>query len=175
MAPQFEIREAMESLYDSYANDVYRYARMTLGNAEEAYDVVQEVFLRAYRSWGTFRGESNVKTWLMTIARHYIIDVYRKKRAQETIFCNTELLDDIADESVPMHLAVMVQDVLGRLKVEYRQAVVLRYIENLSVSETASVLGWSETKVRNATHRGLQKLRKVFDESPKEVPHQDGL
>ncbi|MCF8564574.1 sigma-70 family RNA polymerase sigma factor [Alicyclobacillus tolerans] len=70
-------KELIRSLYDLYSNDVYRYAWATLGDSTEAHDVVQEVFLRAYRSLNSYRHDASAKTWLMTIARNYIFDVLR--------------------------------------------------------------------------------------------------
>lgn len=164
MKDQLSTREAIRSLYELYSNDIYRYARITLDDSSEAYDVVQEVFLRAYRSWNSYRQQAYAKTWLMSIARYYMIDLHRKHQAQAKNLSASELTDDVADRSPSMYLIPIVQDGLQQLKVEYREAIILRFMENLSVAETAAVLGWSEKKVRNATHRGLQKLREVLRE-----------
>lgn len=67
------LEEDIRSLYEQYANDIYRYARLTLGDSSVAKDVVQEVFLRAFRSWEQFRSEANPRTWLMSITRNYLL------------------------------------------------------------------------------------------------------
>src|SRR5690349_16975295 len=75
-------KEGIHSLFDLYANDIYRYARFTLQDHAEAKDVVQEVFLRAFRQWDRFRHDSSYKTWLLSITRNYMYDVLRKRKTQ---------------------------------------------------------------------------------------------
>ncbi|WP_156900038.1 sigma factor-like helix-turn-helix DNA-binding protein [Alicyclobacillus contaminans] len=68
-----------------------------------------------------------------------------------------------------MDLMVEVAASLHQLNPSYRQVVILRYVENFSVPETAAILGWSEKKVRNSTHRAMLKLRDLLGETSKEV------
>jgi len=75
-----EAREAIRQLYDTYQHDVYRFALYSLQDEGAAADMVQEVFLRAIKGWRSFRGEASAKTWLLTIARNYMLDAYRKER-----------------------------------------------------------------------------------------------
>ncbi len=161
-------QEIIRSLYDLYSNDVYRYAWTTLGDSSEAHDVVQEVFLRAYRSWNDYRQNANAKTWLMTIAKNYIFDVFRKRRTDRKYMSQHEM-PEISDTSTPFDVIMEVEEALSQLKDEYRHVIVLRHIEKLSIQETASVLGWSEKKVRNTTHRAITKLREILSANSEEV------
>lgn len=160
--------ETIRSLYDLYSNDVYCYAKMTLGNSEDAYDVVQEVFLRALRSWGGYRGDANAKTWLMTIARNYMYDVFRKKHTERQHISRQEP-PDFEDSLPSMDTLLEVEEALSQLITDYRHVIVLRYMDNMSIEQTASVLGWSEKKVRNTAHRALKKLRDILGSHSEEV------
>jgi len=171
MNEQSAPQEAIRSLYDLYANDIYRYALITLGDSFEAYDVVQEVFLRAYRSWGSYRKAATPKTWLMSITRNYIFDIYRKKGTERKYMSqsNPHSLELQHDEALAMDDLLDVQEALRQLPEHHRQVIILRYIENLSMQETAEILGWSITKVRNTSHRSLLKLRATLVDSHEEV------
>jgi RNA polymerase sigma-70 factor (ECF subfamily) len=159
-------QEAIRSLYERYANDIYRYTRLMLGNSSDAYDVVQEVFLRAFRSWEKYRHDANGRTWLMTIARNYIFDTLRKKRTERKYLSGYEPPNaiDILDDTIRD-----VVEAIAKLKITYRQVIVLRHIENFSIAETARILGWSENKVRSTTNRAMAALRKILHEHTKEV------
>lgn len=162
-------REFIHSLYELYSNDVYRYAWATLGNSSDAYDVVQEVFLRACRSANNYRRDSSARTWLMTIARNYIFDVLRKKRTERKYLDNSEMPEIVDTSTASPGMVLEIKEALLQLNDEYRHVIVLRHIENVSVSETAVILGWSEKKVHNTTHRALLKLREILGSRPEEV------
>lgn len=168
MTGAFSPRDTIKSLYDSYSQDIYRYAYATLGDPSVAYDVVQEVFIRAYKSLDAYRGEASHRTWLMTIARNYMFDHFRKKHTERQHVYSGEL-PELADGTPSMDIVMEVRDALSQLNPDYRNVIVLRHMENLSVSDTASVLGWSERKVRNATHRALERLRQLLDDNSREV------
>ncbi|CAM3814727.1 RNA polymerase sigma factor [Alicyclobacillus pomorum] len=168
MSEQLTAQEAIQSLYELYSNDIYRYAKLTLGNSSDAYDVVQEVFLRAFRSWNNYRQDANAKTWLMSIARNHIVDLFRKKRT-ERHFLSLYEPQEVSNESTSAEAILEVEEALSKLKETYRQVIVLRHIENLSMQETAHILGWSATKVRTTTHRAMTKLREILGSNSEEV------
>jgi RNA polymerase sigma-70 factor, ECF subfamily len=167
-------KEIIRSMYDLYSNDVYRFAWSHLGDASEAHDVVQEVFLRAYRSLNHYRHDASAKTWLMTIARNYIFDFLRKKKTERKHLAEADIPDAV-DTQLPVELLMEVEAALGQLSDEYREVVVLRHIENLSVQHTAKILGWSEKKVHNTTHRAIMKLREIFGSNSEEVKMNHGV
>jgi RNA polymerase sigma-70 factor, ECF subfamily len=155
------VEDEVRQLYEMYSHDIYRYARMTLGHSADAYDVVQEVFLRAFRSWNTYRQKSTAKTWLMSIARNYMIDLLRK-RQRESTYMSSYILEETNVESTAMEVTMEIEVALSQLKSEYRQVIILRHVENLSMEETGQVLGWSVPKVRTTTHRAMVKLRSLL-------------
>lgn len=151
-------KEGIHSLFDLYANDIYRYARFTLQDHAEAKDVVQEVFLRAFRQWDRFRHESSYKTWLLSITRNYMYDVLRKRKTQSN-YLDAYTPPYHSDPTTTTDDLIVLEQSLAKLKDAYRHVIVLRHVEGLSVHEVAQILDWSEGKVRTTLHRALKQLR----------------
>ncbi|KPV45597.1 RNA polymerase sigma factor [Alicyclobacillus ferrooxydans] len=157
-----ELASVIDELYDLYADELYRYARFTLRDAHLAEDVVQEVFIRAIRTWDSFRGEASARTWLWHIARNYMRDVMRRKQVR-----NRHSVPDpveLYDVGTPFESLVELEDQLTRLTDDQRQAFVLRCMQDLSVRDTAEILGWTESKVKSTLSRALTKLREQLAE-----------
>jgi RNA polymerase sigma-70 factor (ECF subfamily) len=103
----------------------------------------------------------------MSIARNYIFDLFRKKRT-ENKFVTSYNPPVETDESANVATMLDVEVALSKLKGSYRQVIILRYVENLSIREVAEVLGWGEDKVRNTTHLAMTELRKLLKNDPEE-------
>ncbi|EON71724.1 RNA polymerase sigma factor [Lysinibacillus sphaericus] len=155
--------------YKMHSDAIYKYIYYLVGNKEMAEDLTQETFYKAFQYLHTYRQESNVHTWLRKIARNLVYDHFRRKKILRFIpFVHNEC---IRDETVlPEEFLIKGEDfsalflALYKIKLEYREAIILRYLEELSVKDTAKLLGWSEAKVKNNTARGLQTLRKHLGE-----------
>lgn len=162
-------KEAIRSLYELYADDVYRFARLTLGDSTAASDVVQEVFLRAFQSWGIFRKNSSPRTWLMSIARNYMYSEFRKKRTERKWLAQNRVTESVDDSSDKVESMMMWQDALSKVPESYRQVFVLRHLQNYSVQEMVEILGWSESKVKKTDQRAMTKLREIFNSNYREA------
>lgn len=147
--------DGIEQLFHLYASDVYRFARY-LAPEVDGKDIVQEVFLRAFRGWNN-QGILNPKAWLLQITRNYVFDLLRKKRV-ENKFKETHK-PDLSRVSVPLNTLIELEDAVLHLKLDYRQVFILRCVHDLPVEETAEILGWSEAKVKTTLHRALKELR----------------
>ncbi len=156
-------KEAIRSLYDLHADEVYRFARLTLGDPTAAHDVVQEVFLRAFQSWGTFRENSSSRTWLMSIARNYMYSEFRKKRTERKWLAENRVTGSVDDSSDKVESVMMWQDALSKVPQSYRQVFVLRHVQKYTIQEAVEILGWSESKVKKTDQRAITKLREIFD------------
>ncbi|MCF8564570.1 RNA polymerase sigma factor [Alicyclobacillus tolerans] len=159
--------EAIEKLFELYADDIYRYARYTIPDTDDARDVVQEVFMRAFRAWDSFRHDSNPKTWLFHIAKNYMYDLLRKKRTERKH--QTDFMPDISEVSVPLETLLELEETVAALKPDHQQVILLRSIEGMSVDETAEILGWSPAKVKTTLHRAIKELRGLLDQKEGEV------
>ncbi|MGB8955314.1 MAG: RNA polymerase sigma factor, partial [Tumebacillaceae bacterium] len=143
---EMSAQEGIRTLFDLYANDIYRYARFTLADHEEAKDVVQEVFFRAFRQWEGFRHASSYKTWLLSIARNYMYDLLRKRKTH-TKFLRAYTPPPARDPTEATDDQMVLEQGLKRLKDSYRQVIILRHLQELTTEEPADILGWTESKV----------------------------
>jgi RNA polymerase sigma-70 factor (ECF subfamily) len=174
-------RAAYEELIAIYQPVVYGLAYRLLGDPEEARDVAQETFLKAYRHIGTFRGDCAVKTWLYRMAVNQASNQrrwWRRRRKGETVSLDAPtgnssatLGDALAGaERSPEQVALgrerqrLLMAALESLKHDYRTAVVLRDIEELSYDEIAEALDVPVGTVKSRIARGREELRRRLEE-----------
>ncbi|MDG5787348.1 RNA polymerase sigma factor [Evansella sp. AB-P1] len=152
-----------EDLYFQYSDRIYSYILFMVGDKEIAEDLTQETFVKMYRNRDQFDGKSQFSTWVIRIARNCTIDYLRKQRP--IYLWPFEKIGTITSaETVEMNVGKNetvqeLYDHISSMKRSYKEVIVLRKIQELSVKETASILGWSEGKVKMMTHRAMEKLR----------------
>jgi RNA polymerase sigma-70 factor (ECF subfamily) len=153
---------------------VVNVAARLLGDAEEARDVAQEVFLRVYRRLDAFEGRSSLKTWIYRIAVNQCHNRrrfwQRRRRGRETPLDDAVLVPLRAgepgspaspfDEAVRRERARLVQSALGALRFEQRAVLVLREIEGLTCAEVAAALGLPEGTVKSRLSRAREAMRR---------------
>jgi RNA polymerase sigma-70 factor, ECF subfamily len=151
--------------FASYSNDVNNFLVYYTG-MRDVEDLVQEVFIKAIKGLDRFKGDAEPKTWLFSIARNVAKDEFRKRKAKMSK--DTQLVDaifEINDEDTPESIAQSneikkeLYKAIQSLKDNYREVLILRGIEQLSIKETAVILNWSEGKVRTTYHRALKVLK----------------
>lgn len=137
---------------------------MMVQDAHQAEDLTQDTFLKAYQSLAHFQYNSSPKTWLYRIAHNTTIDFLRKQKPIRLI---KEMLKyKKAEQPEPDEVLQMKESTqelyraLGELKESYREVIILRKIKGFSIAETASILNWSESKVKSTLHRALSVLKK---------------
>jgi len=161
---------AYNSLVQRYQRQVYNLAYRMLGNAEDAGDLVQETFLRAYGALASFRQDASFLTWLYKIASNLCIDQLRSRKAKGALSLDVELeegREPAADTRVcgPEATAVRgaVQDVVQRailnLPERYRLVVVMRHLQDMSVDEIARALDMPTGTVKTHLFRAREMLR----------------
>ena len=175
---------ALPRLLDEHGGRLYHLALKLCGHPEDAEDLVQEIFLIAWRKWDQFQGESEPTTWLYTIAAR-ACGRRRRKRAGEprTIESLSELLPS-AEEQIP-DLAVVsgplddqlrrearaaVERAIASLPEHFRMPLVLKEIVELPIAQVAAILGLKEATVKTRVHRGRLLLRR---ELARTLPHHD--
>jgi RNA polymerase sigma-70 factor (ECF subfamily) len=165
---------AYEELLNRFQQPVYNLAIRLLGDATEASDVVQEVFLKVFRNIGSFRGRSTLKTWIYRITVNEAHNArrcfFRHRRREVELDTNPEdtrhWKEAIPDRrrspyevAVEREQHVMIEAALGRMNPIFREAVVLRDITGLSYEEIAEVLNVSLGTVKSRILRGREALR----------------
>lgn len=153
-----------QSVFEEHYEAVYKYILYLTNDSQLSHDLLQETFYRFYKQSMLIH---NPKAFLIRIARNIVYDYFRKKRILK-FFALTK--DDRIDEApLPSEILEKGEEIaqlyhaLQQLKMSYKEVVILRYIEEYSVKETANILGQSETQVKNNTARGLQKLRELME------------
>lgn len=145
-------------------------------NHEQAEDLVQEVYIRVLKSYQQFKGDSSEKTWLFAIARNVAIDFFRKQKGwkQRIVDPFESPAHQMKDESpLPDEITFHKEEskrlyqCLEKCTVDQKSVIVLRYIQELSINETAEVLGWKESKVKTTQHRAIKQLKNLMEISRK--------
>lgn len=159
----------LRAAHRAHAGELFRFALRQLGDAGAAEDVVQEVFLRAWRSAESFdvrRG--SLRVWLFAIARNLVVDQARRRAVRPVQPVGTEALVALAGGDGGFDEATMtawtVEEGLRRLSDEHRVALVETYLRGRTYAEVAVELGVPAGTVRSRVFYGLKALRLVLDE-----------
>jgi RNA polymerase sigma-70 factor, ECF subfamily len=160
--------DAFEELYRQHAGRLFSLTSRMVGSAQEAEDVLQEVFLHAYRKLDKFRGDSSLGTWLYRLGMNQCLDYLRGRHAKMN-HATDSLDDDNADEpAAPMPatpLAVNRMDLeraIGSLPAGCRAAFLLHDVEGFEHHEVAAILGVSEGTSKSQVHKARRKLRALL-------------
>lgn len=156
---------AFEELYRAHAGKLYSLTFRMLGNASDAEDMLQEIFLSAHRKLDGFRGESALGTWLYRLATNQCLDHLRSRAAKAGQL--TDAIDDepsladarshgIADRTVAK---MDLERALARLPEGARAAFVLHDIQGLEHQEVAEALGIAEGTSKSQVHKARLRLR----------------
>ena len=163
---------AFEALVVAYQKQVYNLALRTVGNEEDAADMTQEVFLRAYRALGTFRGESKFSVWLYRLTTNVCIDFLRSRRRHPTVSLTASEDDDEqpqfdlpADERTSPEQQLTRSEMrravargLDSLPDDARRILILRELNGLSYAEIGKVLHLEAGTVKSRLFRARRKL-----------------
>ena len=155
-------RYAFEELFYRHHRQLYRIARITSRNPEDAADALQDAMLKAHRRAPAFRYNSAVSSWLHRIVVNACLDRLRRNkiRATESLFAD---IGHVGDPAPHVDTAIVVERALMRLPVEQRAAVVAVDMQGYSVAETARMLGVPEGTVKSRCSRARSKLAEALE------------
>jgi len=149
----------------AHYRSVYRFLLFLGHDVDLAEDVTQEVFASAWRSIGSFRGRSSIRTWLHRIAYNAFLDAQRRRRRDRVAVAEMGSRDcDLADDPlagivVDEHLSALAE-ALQNLELDERTVLLLHYVDGLSYREMTRVLGRPSGTLKWITSRALEKLRR---------------
>lgn len=170
---------ALPRLLEAHGGRLYHLALRFCGNPEDAEDLVQDVFLQAYRKWDQFQGDSRPTTWLFTIASRTCQRRQRLRSGQPRHMIPLEELlpspkgpvvdlpspgKSPLDERLQREAQESVGQAIAELPHHYRMALVLKDIVELSVAEVASILGIKPATVKTRVHRARLQLRQALQQ-----------
>ena len=161
-------RQGNESAFNEivrrYQEKIYWVARRFVNDHDEADDVVQEVFIKAYDALKDFRSESGLYTWLYRIAVNMSLNVVRKRKVREFLQLDTLLGEEQSSEDRPdeelerSEHRTLVQEAVDKLPEKQRAVFVMRYYEELSYEEIAAIL---KTSVGGLKANYFHAIRKI--------------
>jgi RNA polymerase sigma-70 factor (ECF subfamily) len=163
--------DAFRALVEQHSRNVFRLAFRMTGNEQDAEDVVQESFLRAYRQLGRFESRANFGTWLYRIVSNCSVDLMRSKQAR-----HDQVRGDSIDQEGAVELPATdvpgpermaqsaeidrrVQNALQELSPLERAAFTLRHYEGRSIDEISATLGLGTSAAKHSVFRAVKKLR----------------
>ena len=167
---------ALEELFHQYGARVHSVCLGILGNASDAEDATQEVFLRAFQQAGKFSGRSRFSTWLLRLAFHHTLNL-AKASGRRRRFAEPLTDEHVCEAPAPDHRMqaqerrALLANLLQELPLEQRQVLVLRELEGLSYMEIGDVLEIPMGTVTSRLIRGRERLRQLLEESETNFTH----
>ena len=168
----------IDTLCANHRSRIYRYALMSLRDPDLAETVTQDCFLKAYRARNEFRGECSIATWLTRIATNLIRDTTRSqkfqfwKSAQATAVDVVALADRLRSPGLSAEGGLVVREELvqvweavAHLPGKQHSVFLLRFVEELDVTEIATVMGLRVGTVKSHLHRALAAVRKAMEKA----------
>lgn len=164
-------QQALQQFYQRFSGVVYQFSMRTVANAADAAEVLNEVMLDVWRRAGSFQGNSQVRTWLLSITRNKSVDLLRRKRPTQSLDdsdlveegddrCELSLLGELTQQGEQVHHC------LDKLKDTHRQVVYLTFFEELSYSDIAEVMaipsGTVKTRMMHAKQQLLKCLQRLL-------------
>jgi len=168
--------DSFNQLVLRWQRPIYALAYRTLGREEDARDVCQDTFLRAYRALPGFKGEAKFSSWLYRIALNLCRDWMRKQRRTPTVEMPEGVdLIEMASEQGPVEsietlvnrreMSRVVEDAMARLPEEQRTAIVLKEYHGLTFQEIADLQGCPLSTVKTRLYQGLSVLRRQLEQA----------
>jgi RNA polymerase sigma-70 factor, ECF subfamily len=162
--------DAYAVLIDRYQQPIFNLIYRMTGSRADAADLAQDAFIKAYEQLYRFRKEKRFFPWLYTIALNQTRNFLRKNRTANAVAiedCELYSGSDCAAQEEDKMCAQLdyqrLQGALNKLPWEYREAVMLRYHEELPMQEIAAALSLSVSGAKMRVHRGLKKLRDILE------------
>jgi RNA polymerase sigma-70 factor (ECF subfamily) len=158
-------QEAFARLYEEYFDRIYRYITLKMGDAVEAEDLTQQVFLNSLRSISSFRWKGKpFSAWLYRIAHNQVVDYLRKKKRSDLPLEET-LAGGGDNPQLAAERKLDIEQVLAaaqHLTEAQREVISLRFTSELSIAQVAEVMGKSQGAVKTLQHSGIVALRRAL-------------
>ena len=163
-------QKAFGYIFDKYNKKIYRFIYFKVSSHEMAEDLTSQVFLQVWEYILNKNKIKNLQAFLYQVAKNKVIDYYRSKEREEL-----PLIYEDSDKQIEGGLTLegdLVEEVdketlikvINKLKGSYREVIILKYIEDLSISEISRILDKSKVNVRVMIHRALKEIKKMLTE-----------
>ncbi|MBI3978213.1 MAG: RNA polymerase sigma factor [Chloroflexi bacterium] len=169
--PPATVEDDFEAIFERYQHPIYNYILRVMGSAEDAFDLTQDTFLKAYVALPRLPADSKIGPWLYRIATNACIDELRRRRLIQwqpwenfvAFFHPKQVIHETPEgEALRKESAVLVQEALRHLPANYRLGLVLREYQEFSCDEIADVLGTTRGAVKSLLFRAREEFRRVY-------------
>ncbi len=171
--------DAFGLVYDAYVKQIYRFVYFKVSSAEQAEDLTSETFLKAWQYLKEKREVPHLQALLYSIARSVVIDYYRRSACERgDVPADDEQLSELSeagsekllrDVETKFDMTLVIEKLRG-LKDEYREVVVMKYLDELTTGEIADALGKSAANVRVLLHRATRALSDIIEHDRQRTP-----
>ncbi len=160
-------QEAFRRIVDRHGRAIYQLAYRITGRREDAEDVVQDTFIRAFRQLGSFEARSSVSTWLHRIGVNCAIDLVRRRRPHEWMEAPERLDERAGQRGGPTAIDLVhareisgrIEQALGALSAKERTAFVMRHFHDHTIDDIAAALDLKAEAAKHAVFRAVRKMR----------------
>lgn len=170
--------EAFEKLIEGCQKKVFNIAFRMIGNYDDASELAQEVFLKAYKSIKNFKGDSLFNTWIYKVTTNVCLDEIRKRKNKKVIsldedieYDGSEIKRQIKDETPGPELTAesnelkkAVNESINVLPEDYKTVIILRDIQGFSYEEISNIINCPEGTVKSRINRARQALKKILQQ-----------
>jgi RNA polymerase sigma-70 factor (ECF subfamily) len=160
--------DAFAALYSLHLNAIYRYIYYRTGDAQDAEDLTEQVFLKAWEALSNYKpvGRGFIN-WLYRISHNTVVDHHRRRKLiVDEPFSDATIPDKVQDMTLEKIIqteeAASLAAAIAKLNEEYQQVIILRFIEGLGHAEIARILEKSEVACRGIQHRALASLNRIL-------------
>jgi RNA polymerase sigma-70 factor (ECF subfamily) len=164
-------QQALQQFYQRFSGVVYQFSMRTVANAADAAEVLNEVMLDVWRRADSFQGNSQVRTWLLSITRNKSVDLLRRKRPAQSLD-ESDIVEEGDDRCEPGFITglkeqgAQVRSCMDKLKDTHRQVVYLTFFEELSYTDIAEIMaipsGTVKTRMMHAKQQLLKCLQRLL-------------
>lgn len=156
---------AQDEIYKYFYSPLYRYFFMRTQNDDEAVDLTQTSFVKFYGNLAKITQTISLPSFIFTIARNTLIDYWRKRGTRNTVVSDEVVMIESENQAEDKkEIGLQFTDMIERLSEEQKEALTLRYVEDLPAKDIAEIMGKSEEAIRQLLSRGIKALRENIKE-----------
>jgi RNA polymerase sigma-70 factor, ECF subfamily len=164
-------QQAFEAIFQRYERQIYGFIYRMMGNAEDANDLTQECFIRAYKALSQTNDDLNISAWLHRIASNACLDVLRRRQRIRWLpweshkhehLLHGKPLDEPESNALRTETQMTVQQVISQMSPRNRMALILREYEGMSCEEIGEIMGLSRSAVKSVLFRGREEFRRIY-------------
>lgn len=169
-------KNAAGELYKKYSGRLLNFILLKIDNSCDAEEILQDTFISALDSLPLFSGKSSFFTWLCGIAKHEVVDFYRKKKIKTILFSHLPILEELAGRALGPEEKLMEAEIKKRIKnvfkglsEGYQQILRLKYVEGYSVAQIAKELGMTFKAVESKLFRARIAFQKEYAKENRQI------